>query len=279
VPQSWIRSAVVAIAVLVAGATARAQETAAPGAPAKEPAGTKAAPVQPDPDKAAKPLTAQEQLDACRKLYETAKTYRDEGKVDSVIDAGAQKISDSKPFTTAFERDGRFRWQFEHSAMPGRKVDQKYLVWSDDQKTFRSRWTLMGKTDTFSSIDMAMAGPTGVSGGSATAVIPLLRPDIKIALRDTDLHDPRIVGTEKLDGVECTMIRGTQPSADSVVVLWLDSGHAIRKIKLNMDVDPSKLPGGGGASSKFKVETIITIKPTFDEKLDDKYFEPRAESK
>jgi hypothetical protein len=244
---------------------------------AKEPPESKGAPA--DSGKpSAKDLSAKEHLDACANRYKTARTYRDEGKVDSVIDTGVQRISDSKPFSTAFERDGRFRWQFEHSAMPGRKPDQKYVVWSDDQKSFRSRWTLTAAADSFDSMDKAMAGPTGVSGGSATAVIPLLRADMKLAFRTTDLHDPAVVGAEKIDDVECTMIRGTQPAMDEVVVLWLDPNHAIRKIKSNMEVDPAKIPGGGTAS-KFKVEAVITIKPTFDEKIDDKYFEPKPVEK
>jgi hypothetical protein len=274
--HSWIRTVLSAAALLLSTAPALAQQTEAPASTPKEPAGPEAAPAkQPEKDQAAKPLTAQEHLDACAKRYAAAKTYRDEGNVDTVIDAGSRPIADSKPFATAFERDARFRWQFEHSAMPGHKPDQKYVVWSDDQKEFKSRWTVNGKTGSFPSLDMAMAGPTGVSGGSATVVIPLLRSDMKWGIRSTSMHDPEIVGTEKIDDAQCTMIRGKQPISDAVVTLWLGPDHAIRKIKSNQEVDPAKLPAGAATGSKFKVETVITIKPTFDEKLDDKYFEPK----
>jgi hypothetical protein len=265
--------------LLFASALAPAQGLATPGA--KDPANPNASPAAPAKqldDNAAqgdKALTAQQHLDACRKRYETAKTYRDEGTVESVINTGAQKLTESKPFATAFERAGRFHWQFEHSAMPGHKPDQKFIVWSDDQKSFKTSWTLTGKNETFPSIDRAMAGPSGVSGGSATAVIPLLRPDMKVA-RDTALHAPEIAGTEKIDGVDCTMIRGKQTALDAMIVLWLDPTHAIRKIKTNLDVDPAKIPGGGG-SSKFSSETVITIRPVFDEKIEDKYFEAKSE--
>lgn len=271
----WTRSA---LSVLLLTTAALAQN-AAPTPKTNEPAGRDAASSAPTKEagqaQAAASLTAQDHLDACRKLYAAAKTYRDEGKVETVIDTGPQKLAESKRFATAFERDGRFRWQLEHSAMPGHKPDQKFIVWSNDQKSFGTSWTLTSKNDTFTSIDLAMAGPTSASGGSASAVIPLLRPDAHFPLRSTSLRKPEIIGTDKLDDAQCTMIRGTEPLTDATVVLWLDPDHAIRRIKSNMDVDPSKAPGGGGASSKFKVETIINLKPVFDEKIDDKYFEPK----
>jgi hypothetical protein len=234
---------------------------------------------QPKP-KEAGPKTVEQKLDACKKLYASARTYRDEGEVKSDINAGGTQISDTKPFATAFERDGRFRWQFTHSRVPGSKPTEKFVVWSMDQKSFQSSWTLQKGAQTYDSLDMAMAGPTGVSGGSATAVIPLLRQDMRWGIRTTDLTEPVEKGKEQVDGVECTRIEGKQ-FGGAAVTLWLDPSFAIRKIYTVQEIDPSKMPNapGGPKMDKFTTKTTITFKPILNEKIDDKLFEPPEKAK
>ncbi len=117
---------------------------------------------------------------------------------------------------------------------------------------------------------MAMAGPTGISGGSATVVVPLLRPDIQIAFRTTDLTGPIDKGTEKIDGVECTKIQG-KGFGDSDVTLWLDGDLGIRKVYTVQVIDPAKIPQAG-KGEKFTVRTTITLTPVFNEKIDDAAF-------
>jgi hypothetical protein len=225
---------------------------------------------------ASRPAEAEAMLRLIEKRYRAAKTYRDEGVVRiKMIQKGAT-IEDERPFSTAFERNGRFRWEFRASAIPGGRPKLQYVVWSRDQKTFDSWWDVTRKHQQHNSLDMAMAGPTGVSGGSATAIIPMLCK-MQWGLRCTNVVNPTVQGPEKIQGVDCTIIEG-QDSAGGQVRLWLDSSSAVYQVFTSREVDPAKLPKRDGQpenipQEKFVVETTITIKPTFDAKIADEEFD------
>ncbi len=89
--------------------------------------------------------TVSDKLKACAERYAKAKSYRDDGKLTQELDVGARTIANDKPFSTAFERDGRFRWQFKGSVTPGAPPNFTYTVWSADQKTYDSFWSMNGQ--------------------------------------------------------------------------------------------------------------------------------------
>ena len=264
---TWVFGALVALSIATA---CGAQPPSVPSEPAK--------PDPAQPAKSDKVLTADQKLDACAKMYAAAKTYRDEGAVHTELAVPGQpnNVSD-KPFSTVFERNGRFLWEFRASAIPGHKPDQQFVVWSADQKKFHTYWDLGPQRTDQSSFDGAMAGPTGVSGGSATVVIPLLRPEMRWGVRTTRMTDAVEKGTEILDGTACTVIEGKLPGA-TISKLWLDDKLAIRKVFEEKEIDPAKLGGGGNmpAIPKFTSKTTITLKPVIDEKIDDAKFNPPA---
>jgi len=232
---------------------------------------------KPAPEKA---MTAQERLDACAKKYAAAKTYRDEGTVVSEfkVPGTDQKVANTMPIRTAFERGGRLYWEFRGSATPGKKADQTYAVWSTDQKSFSSYWTLTRQTSSFGDLMMALAGPTGVSSGSALAIIPLLRPDALGAHTITNITEPVDKGTDKVDGQACTRIEGKNRAGP--VTLWIDNDLAVRKIVQIMEVDPSKVPARAGQNmDKFTTTTTMTFKPAFDGQIENDRFSPPAEAK
>jgi hypothetical protein len=240
------------------------------------PAATKPAGVaQPARPPATQPADAETMLRAAEKRYSAAKTYRDQGSVRVKMILKSRNIEDERPFSTAFERDGRFRWEFRSSAIPGGKPVQQYALWSRDQKAFESWWDVTRQHQRQNSIDMALAGPTGISGGSATAIIPLLR-STQWGGKRTSLKAPSVKGAEKIQGVDCTIIEGLDQTGASVR-LWLDSTFAIRQIFESREIDPAKLPKPEGgpaepAQEKFTTETTIVIQPTFDAPIPDKEF-------
>lgn len=227
-------------------------------------------------------LTPAERLAACKRLYESLRTYQDKGEVTTEIDADGMK-STSTPFSTAFERDGRFRWEFVGSVTPGRKADKRYVVWSSDQKTFESWWQVMPGRKRFDSIGMAMAGPTGVSGGSATAIVPLLRMDAEYSSRTTDLRGAVEKGEEEVDGVMCRVIEGKGATdlpgvTGFVIKLWLDGSMAIRRIEETKVIDPTAMLGdraAPGTPDRLRVHTTINIHPTLNQPIPDGAFDPR----
>lgn len=226
-------------------------------------------------------LTPQQRLDACTKVYKEAKTYRDEGKVTLVLKT-ARTIKSVKPFATAFERGGRFRWQYRDSVMPGGKADQKYTIWSTDGKSFSSYWTLMPKREDGQELSQPLAGATGISSGAATIVVPMLVPDLTQdwGVRTTQIQSPVDGGKETINGVECWKISGTQEISDAKVTLWIGPDHLVRKFHEVQIIDPDKVrqPAGRGPAikvDKFEAETTIEITPFVnEEKIEDAKFAP-----
>ena len=217
---------------------------------------------------------AESMLRSAEKRYSTAKTYRDEGLVHTKF-LTKSPHEDERPFSTAFERDGRFCWEFRSSAGPGERPTQRYVVWSRDQKTFDTWWDITRKHEQHDSIGMALAGPTGISGGSALAIIPMLCS--MEPYKRTNLRNPTMKGTEKIQGVDCTIIEG-EASYGGSVRLWLDSSFAIRQIFESREINSAKPPGHDGEPAAmrldtFVAETTITIRPTFDAAIDDKEFD------
>ncbi len=282
----------VILTCLLACGTCLAQATA-PAAPTVRPPGSKAPATLPlAPTKEGKPdgkkdaevvaeLTPQQRLDACVKVYKEAKTYRDEGKVTQVLKS-AQTITSVKPFATAFERGGRFRWQFRDSVMPGGKADQKYTIWSTDGKSFSSYWTLMRKRADGQPLSMPLAGATGISSGAATIVVPMLVPDLTQDWRSgtTQIQSPVDGGRETINGVECWKISGTQEISDAKITLWLGPDHLVRKFHQVQIIDMDNVPPPDGRRpavkiEKFEAETTIEITPFVnEEKIEDAKFVP-----
>lgn len=268
----------------LAQATKPAQQTA-PGAtapPASQPTATKEGKSNGNKGpEGVNDLTPQKRLEACAKVYKEAKNYRDEGKVTQVLKT-AQTITSVKPFATAFERGGRFRWQFRDSVMPGGKADQKYTIWSKDGESFSSYWTLMRKREDGQTLSMPLAGATGISSGAATVVVPMLVPDLTKEFRagTTQVQNPIDAGKETVNGVECWKISGTQQISNAKVTLWLGPDYLIRKFQQVQIVDPGNVPQPGGRGpamkiDKFEAETTIEITPFInEEKIEDAKFAP-----
>jgi hypothetical protein len=251
-----------AIALCAFGATADAQTPKADSTSA----GTK--------------LTAQDRLAATTKLYKSVQTYRDDGLLTQELSVPGQRIKSEMPFNTAFERGGRFRWQFRHSAVPGAKPNQLFAIWSTDGRSFDSFWTLSGQRQTDQKLDMPLASATGISGGAATAIIPLLRigkNGSAWGLMTTDLLNPEDKGQEEVDKVKCWKINGDAKFGDTKVTLWIDGEGLIRKIYNETVVDPAKLPAEAKLAipkmPAFTTYTTMVFKPAIDEgKIDDSRF-------
>ena len=224
-------------------------------------------------------LTAQDRLAASTSLYKSVTTYRDDGLLTQEMNVQGQQIKSEKPFNTAFERGGRFRWQFRHSASPGAKPNQLFAIWSADGKSFESIWTLNGKHQTGQKLDMPLASATGISSGATTAIIPLLHIDKNgptLGIMTTDLLKPEDAGQEEVDKVKCWKISGRAKVGDTKVTLWIDGQGLIRKIYNETVVDPAKLPATAIAIPKtpaFTSYTTMIFKPVINEsKIDDSKF-------
>lgn len=223
---------------------------------------------------AVKDAKAESMLRSVTERYLSAKTYQDVGSVHTKLILSDRTIEYEKPFSTAFERDGRFLWQFQMGSLPGEKPTKRYVVWSRGQGTAESWWDLTSEHEHHKSIAMALDGPTGISDGSAILINSLLLP--LNHGKPTDLREPSVKGTEKIQGVECTIIEGHDRSG-GLVRLWLDSTFAIRQVFESSEIESGSRSVPGKAATKkrneqFLAESTITIKPTFDAPIEDEAF-------
>lgn len=104
---------------------------------------------------------------------------------------------------------------------------------------------------------MALAGATGVSGGSAHTVPALLLANEVGGRRLTDITEAKAVEEARLDKVDCFRIEGK--FGDSPTTIWID-----KKTFLVRRIDAQN------AFSGFRSEQTTTYDPAIDEEIVDK---------
>jgi outer membrane lipoprotein-sorting protein len=203
------------------------------------------------------PLTAEQILQRMAETYASCKSYRDSGIVSIVfIDAGGKR-TEEKPFTTAFIRPDRFR--FEYTESKGDRERYRYIVWRKGNDV-RTWWDVIPGVRQLQSLGLALAGATGVSGGSAHTVPALLLPDEVGGRRLTDVTEARRVKDAKLGKVECFRIQCKY--ADSPMTLWIEA-----KTFLVRRIDEQTNFGS------FRTEETTTYRPVMNEQIPDKMLE------
>lgn len=106
--------------------------------------------------------------------YAACTSYRDEGIVTTTF-LSPMEFVELHPFSTRFVRGQGFLFEFRDR----REEDDRdqYVVWTE-KGLARTWWSKSPETDERSSLGLALAGATGVSGGSASRVPRLLMPEI-----------------------------------------------------------------------------------------------------
>jgi hypothetical protein len=163
-------------------------------------------------------------LEAVAEVYASCVTYRDSGQVVTRFyqpGAANPRIS-VKPFATAFHRPDRFRFEYRDRFNVGQEWN-RYIVWLGG-KAVRKWWDLCPVVDQPESIGLALAGATGVSGGSAHTIPALLMPDWVGGRRLTQLAELESLEDEPLDTVTCYRLSGRFLSCP--VNPTEDDGHA-----------------------------------------------------
>jgi hypothetical protein len=206
-------------------------------------------------------------LRATAARYAAAKTYRDAGRCTNEFTNAGADFKDTKPFTTAFERGGRLRFQFFHARAPGGDPTDRFTLWSTDAGSFEWDWTMRTQRGNGGTLKEAMVRPTSVSGGATRVAFPILTPDSGLDPL-INLENPVDLGREPVNGVDCRTIRGSLPNSETIT-LWIDADHLIRKAYIVQAPDPSLLPKEPGkpaplrATSEMRT-TIMIDRPQLD---------------
>src|SRR5262245_26962508 len=145
-------------------------------------------------------LKAQDVLDRMAKAYASCKSYHDSGVVKTVFVQAGGNWTVEKPFTTAFVRPDRFR--FEYKEKDGGGQERRYIVWRKG-KEVQTWWDVKPGVEKPESLGLALAGASGVSGSSAHTVPALLLPKEVSGRRLTDLTEAKRLKDAKIDKVDC----------------------------------------------------------------------------
>jgi hypothetical protein len=152
--------------------------------------------------------------------YAGCRTYRDSGCVTTrYIRDGGERVEE-RPFETAFVRPDAFRYEFRARRRSGDGW-HRYLVWTRGGEV-RTWWDVRPGGECPKSLSLAVAGATGVSGGSAHTVPALLMADRVGGFRLPDLArlaDLEPLGDAPVGGADCSRVRArrrpTPPRPDA----------------------------------------------------------------
>lgn len=136
--------------------------------------------------------------------YRTCATYRDTGVVRTVYFEATGPRTQDRPFKTAFVRPDSFRFEFTETVL-GKTT--RYIV-SQQGADVRTWWDVKPGIRTLQSLDMGLAGATGVSGGSAHVVPSLLLPEGVSGRSLKDMTDVRRLDNAPCGSAVCARLEG-----------------------------------------------------------------------
>ncbi|WP_068412183.1 RNA polymerase sigma factor [Planctomyces sp. SH-PL62] len=196
-----------------------------------------------------------------QKTYAGAKSYEDEGESTAVFTSPSGKRTVKKPFSTRFLRPNLFYFEFSQRTGDGDGEMDRFVVWSDAApESSKHWWTLRPKVQE-ETLQMALGGASGISGGTSTLIPSLLMPEAVPTYPLRVLKDPRFAGEEVVDESSCRKVEGKNLSGD-VETYWIDrSTSLVRKLVTKM-----QFPGA-------TVETTTTFRPRLDVEIPRERFE------
>lgn len=205
-------------------------------------------------------LSAEEILSRVDETYATCRSYLDQGLVKTVFAKEGGGFVNEYPFTTAFVRPDRFRYEFtsKPSYVPMAK-ERRFIIWAngDNVKTW---WDVDPGVKTNVPLTMAIAKATGVSGGSAHTVPVLVMPKRVGGAKKTALHDSERLEDAHENEVPCFRVKGYRSPTDSrPITLWIS-----KETFLIHKIDESVLLPKTSEHPEFEATTTTTYAPKID---------------
>jgi hypothetical protein len=180
---------------------------------------------------------AKEVLAAMAKTYALCRTYQDQGKVQiTFIEPKGNRIQEIH-FSTAFVRPDRFR--FEYRDWDFFKKQRCFII-CEEGATVKAWWDVEPGVKTPKSLELALAGATGVSAGSAHTIPALLLPEEVGGKKLTDLREPSLAAEEEVAGEDCYVIKGHFLAKDKKVptTVWISKkNHLVLQTERRTNFD------------------------------------------
>lgn len=168
---------------------------------------------------------------AMEKVYATCKSYRDTGEVSSVSRTDGGQFGSQQPFSTAFVRPGRFRFEFTDRGLGDRS--SRFLIWLEEGNVL-SWWDAKPGLRQAETLQQALGAASGLSGDTSIRVPGLLMP--REVGRGSRLIAPERLPDAEAQGATCWRISGKgRPTPyslsiggravtvqDETVTFWID---------------------------------------------------------
>jgi len=161
------------------------------------------------------PLPADTIIQLMKEGYASARSYRDTGMVREVFTDANGSRTVEKPFSTAFVRPHRFRYEFREKVRPFEV--RKFIIYRN-RDDLRVHWDLEHDL-TLDTLDRAVAAATGVSSESAITVPAMLLPDEITWRRAIRFRKPVRIADKTLRGIDCYRI--IDETVRGQMTLWI----------------------------------------------------------
>jgi len=194
--------------------------------------------------------TADEIIERTKAVYAGAKTYRDHGASKTVMNGK----SGSKTFTTAFDRAGRFRFEYRDEGDP----KQAHVIWTDNGMSHTVWYVRPGQVDSHPDVLVPLGAAAGVSELLAVLIPPLLFDDKSFLLRESYT----VKGKVDVSGRPCWQLDAG--ADDFRITLAVDTESSLlRRVSLHRHVERSS------NTSAFDADQTIDLEPEIDLALAD----------
>jgi len=188
--------------------------------------------------------------------YESCNTYMDSGRVQIIFITSQGRRTVVRPFTTSFVRPAAFRFEFQDRH--GEYEWNQYIVWRQDA-AIKSWYSIKPVVKDHDNLSSAVAGASGVSGGSANRIPSLLMPDLLRGSAIKSLTGLKLIGEEQVESKAAYKIEGQYPRGGGAT-LWID-----KQRKLILKVFEKRTVPGRGTTEDFETETTTFYDPQINE--------------
>ncbi len=198
---------------------------------------------------------AREFLQAVMNRYRSISGYSDEG-VSYSYGRGHRSVC---TFRSDYRQPRLFRFSFSrsHPYKPLSHIITSYAIGSDGKQAYFYSRSFEGKEELEleKSLEMAVAGATGISSGTAHTIGELLFDEIG-GFSFLDLKRIRFRRTREIDGVHCVAISGLHPNGGRITA-WFGVDDLLLRRKLR------KHSRGKTDELRFRVKSDSACSPEF----------------
>ena len=169
-------------------------------------------------------LSSREIIERMESAYANSSSYSDSGVV-KIAFFGQVNMTVEKPFTTAFIRPDRFRYEFTEKTADGR--EQRFIIHLEGDHV-QTYWDVQ-KDLKHESLDQAVASAAGVSNGSAISVPGMLLPNEITWRRGIRFNQPKRIDDGVFENTDCFRLQDL--IFNSPTTFWIDKEtFLLRKI-------------------------------------------------